>query len=103
MIGMTVGAYLLVRSVGEGLTAPPPPNGPQFGVGANQGSGETLLHVLLALALVILVARGLGWVFRRLHQPAVIGEVIAGILLGPSLLGPLWPSASVFVLPKSVA
>ena len=44
-------------------------------------------HVLLALVLIIVAARLLGALFRRLQQPPVIGEVIAGILLGPSLLG----------------
>jgi len=47
-------------------------------------SGETLFHVLLALVVVIAVARGIGALFRRFEQPAVIGEVVAGILLGPS-------------------
>ena len=42
----------------------------------------------LDLALVVALARLLGAAARRLRQPPVIGEVIAGILLGPSLLGP---------------
>jgi K+:H+ antiporter len=103
MIGVTVVAYLLVRSVGLGVAAPAPPGGPQFGVTGGQSGADTLLHVLLALGVVILLARALGYVFRRLHQPAVIGEIIAGILLGPSLLGRMWPAASAFLLPKTVA
>jgi Kef-type K+ transport system membrane component KefB len=39
------------------------------------------------VAVVIVVARAVGALFRRIHQPPVIGEVIAGIALGPSLLG----------------
>ena len=39
------------------------------------------------MAVVIVVARAVGALFRRMHQPPVIGEVIAGIALGPSLLG----------------
>src|SRR5262249_42278439 len=77
--------------------------GPSFGVGANQSGADTLLHILLALAIVITTARGLGHVFKKLQQPPVIGEVIAGILLGPSLLGRVWPTAAAFLLPKSVA
>jgi Kef-type K+ transport system membrane component KefB len=42
-------------------------------------------------------------VFSRLHQPAVIGEVIGGILLGPSLLGRVAPSLANALLPASVA
>src|SRR5690348_15243463 len=56
--------------------------------------GPTLrLPVLLMQAIVILVAsRLLGLVVRRLRQPQVIGEMLAGILLGPSLLGAVAPS-----------
>ena len=43
------------------------------------------MHVLLALAVIIVVARTMGMLFKRFKQPPVIGEVIAGILLGPSL------------------
>ncbi len=39
----------------------------------------------------------------HLHQPPVIGEVLAGICMGPSLLGRVWPDAGQFVLPSTVA
>lgn len=64
---------------------------------------DTLLHVLMALALIIVAARALGAAFKRIGQPQVIGEVVAGIVLGPSLLGQLAPSVQAFVLPGSVA
>jgi Kef-type K+ transport system membrane component KefB len=60
-----------------------------------------LPHVLLALAAVIVAARLLGALFARLGQPAVIGEVVAGIALGPSLLGRAWPEAMQFLLPEA--
>lgn len=93
-----------IRSLGVELVAPAP--------AANQSVSRSapgipqinmFLHVLLALAVVIAAARAVGFVFRRLGQPPVIGEVIAGILLGPSLLGQVWPAASAYVLPASVA
>src|SRR5580698_1800337 len=62
---------------------------------------DDLLHVLLALAVVIVTARLIGAVFKFLHQPPVIGEVIGGIILGPSLLGLYAPAVSAYVLPKS--
>jgi Kef-type K+ transport system membrane component KefB len=62
-----------------------------------------LLHLLAALAAVVLLGRILGRLFRVIHQPPVIGEVVAGIVLGPSLLGSLWPDAYAFILPASVA
>jgi Kef-type K+ transport system membrane component KefB len=66
-------------------------------------SSEILLHLLLALFVVLVAARLVGLAFRRLGQPPVIGEVVAGILLGPSLLGRAWPEASSFLLPPEVA
>lgn len=39
---------------------------------------------------------------RRIGQPAVIGEIIAGVLLGPSLLGAVWPAASAWLFPPGV-
>lgn len=46
------------------------------------------LELLIAQILTILAAaRLIGWLFRKIHQPRVIGEMVAGILLGPSLLG----------------
>ena len=66
------------------------------------GSGDVLFHVLLALVAIIITGRGLGLLFVRLGQPPVIGEVIAGILLGPSLLGRIAPEAMAFLLPQNV-
>ena len=43
--------------------------------------------ILADLALVLVLARAVGWVFSRLRQPAVVGEILAGVLLGPTLLG----------------
>ncbi|MEO8181163.1 MAG: cation:proton antiporter, partial [Deltaproteobacteria bacterium] len=62
-----------------------------------------LLHVLLSLLVVILVSRALGALFRHLQQPPVIGEVLAGLALGPSLLGHLAPRAQAFLLPSAIA
>lgn len=62
-----------------------------------------LSSLLLALAVVVVVGRLLSAVFRRAGQPPVIGEVVAGILLGPSFLGLLSPSAYRFVLPQDIA
>jgi Kef-type K+ transport system membrane component KefB len=63
---------------------------------------RTILHILLALAAVIVVGRILGRLFRGTHQPPVICEVLAGILLGPSLLGRVAPGAYAFILPASI-
>lgn len=58
-----------------------------------------LKTLLLQIVVVCFVARVVGWLFARLHQPRVVGEIAAGILLGPSLLGWLAPSAQEFIFP----
>jgi Kef-type K+ transport system membrane component KefB len=58
-----------------------------------------LLTLILQVAVILLVARLVGWVFRRVGQPQVVGEMAAGILLGPSLLGWLAPAASAALFP----
>ena len=43
--------------------------------------------ILVELAMIIVLARAMGWLFTKVGQPAVVGEITAGILLGPSMLG----------------
>ncbi|ELS55785.1 cation:proton antiporter [Streptomyces viridochromogenes] len=62
---------------------------------------DPLLPVLLAVPVVILACQAGGWAVRLLGQPPVIGEILAGILLGPSLLGWLAPGAQHHLLPPS--
>jgi len=62
-----------------------------------------LLSVLLALTVIIITARATGWLFAKLDQPAVIGEVIGGILLGPSLLGHFAPGLQAVLIPADAA
>ena len=62
------------------------------------------LHHPLALLLVqiitiIMVARLFGWICMKINQPSVIGEMIAGIVLGPSLVGLYFPEFSAFLFP----
>jgi Kef-type K+ transport system membrane component KefB len=63
---------------------------------------STLFHVLLAMAVVAALAQVMGRLFVRLHQPAVVGEMLAGILLGPSLLGRVSPAAAELLLPVDI-
>lgn len=62
---------------------------------------QPLSLLLLQIIAITVAARALGWFFRKLGQPAVIGEMLAGILLGPSLLGWLTPQISAFVFPPA--
>jgi Kef-type K+ transport system membrane component KefB len=66
-------------------------------------SGEDLVaRLMLAMAIVILAARLVGIAAARLGQPRVMGEVLAGILLGPTLLGAIAPGPSAFLFPDEV-
>jgi Kef-type K+ transport system membrane component KefB len=59
------------------------------------------LGILLAqIITIILVARVFGWIFKKIGQPSVIGEIIAGIVLGPSLLGIYFPEFSHLLFPQ---
>jgi len=53
-----------------------------------------LLLLLVQIGVVLIAARAVGALFRRFHQPQVVGEMVAGILLGPSLLGWAAPAIS---------
>jgi Kef-type K+ transport system membrane component KefB len=105
VLGAAVSLYLFVRSYGEQIAEPtraPAQLGP---VGGPPGGhdADVMLHILLALAVVIAVARAGGMLFRLMRQPAVVGEIVAGIMLGPSVLGRVWPGAVEYLIPATVA
>jgi len=56
-----------------------------------------VLSFLIIVSVVLITSRLLGELFRKIKQPAVIGEILAGIVLGPSLLGRFFPNAFHFV------
>jgi Kef-type K+ transport system membrane component KefB/nucleotide-binding universal stress UspA family protein len=58
-----------------------------------------LLTFILQLAVILVAARLVGLLFRLIHQPQVVGEMAAGILLGPSLLGWAAPGVSAWLFP----
>jgi Kef-type K+ transport system membrane component KefB len=59
-------------------------------------------HLLVALAAIIIVAHLIGGLFARIGQPPVVGEMIAGISLGPSLLGRIAPAVSAHLFPAAI-
>ena len=101
MIAGTGGAFMAIRSFGVHLSAPVLEH--VEGPAAARAGADTLMHVLLAMIVVILAARLLGAAFKFIEQPPVIGEVIAGIALGPSLLGRIAPGLTKALLPATVA
>ena len=66
-------------------------------------SGHALLILLLQMAGLLLLARTFAEIMRRLGQPAVIGELLAGIVLGPTVLGYFSPELFVLAFPQEVA
>jgi Kef-type K+ transport system membrane component KefB/nucleotide-binding universal stress UspA family protein len=73
-------------------------------IGVADAAGEKSAHpsefiFIAQVMLLIVVGRGLGEIMQRIGQPSVIGELLAGMLLGPSLLGWLWPAAQSAIFP----
>ena len=60
-----------------------------------------ILLLLIQIVVVLVAARLVGVAFRRIGQPQVVGEMVAGILLGPSLLGWATPGVSAFLFPPA--
>ena len=77
--------------------------GPSASMLANlrQNFQDPLSRLFVQLILIVLAARICGMVARKAGQPAVIGEMVAGILLGPSLLGWCWPGFFSLVFPPA--
>jgi Kef-type K+ transport system membrane component KefB len=60
-----------------------------------------LFKLVLQIAVILAVCRAVGSIFRKIGQPRVVGEMFAGILLGPSLLGWMAPGVSAYLFPAS--
>jgi Kef-type K+ transport system membrane component KefB len=103
MLVIAIVLFLVIDSFGEKLVAPAMEIPGRQGQATGVGKVDALAHVLLALTAVLVTGRLLGLAFRYVGQPPVIGEVVGGIVLGPSLLGWLWPEATAFLLPPVVA
>lgn len=60
---------------------------------------ESLAILLLQIIAILICCRMFGWLFMKIGQPTVIGEIVAGIVLGPSILGAYFPEVSAFLFP----
>lgn len=103
MLASAVAIFLIINHVGLTLNASESGSTGTAHVAPLGGKPDALVHVLVALTAVLICGRLVSVFVRRLGQPPVIGEVAAGILLGPSFLGWIWPGAAAFVLPPMVA
>ena len=102
MVALAVAAFLYVRSIGNGLVAPDAAAAVAAGPVVTHTS-NTVFELLVSLTAIIVTARVMGAIFQYLYQPAVIGEVLGGIMLGPSLLGYFAPNLYALALPPGVA
>lgn len=57
--------------------------------------------LLLQIAIILVAVKIFGWICQKIGQPTVVGEIIAGVVLGPSLFGLYFPSASAYIFPVS--
>jgi Kef-type K+ transport system membrane component KefB/nucleotide-binding universal stress UspA family protein len=69
----------------------------------SSGSGKSEGILVAEVLLLLIVGRVLGEVMQRFGQPALMGQLLAGIVLGPSLLGWLWPTGQHFLFPSDPA
>src|SRR3954449_12136895 len=68
---------------------------------ASRGSGPSEVIFLTQIIVLLLVGRLMGEAMQRIGQPAVMGQLLAGLLLGPSVLGALWPEVQHALFPAS--
>src|SRR6185312_6556758 len=64
-------------------------------------SAGDVVRVLLAITLLLIAAHCGGYVFARFHQPRVIGEILGGLALGPTLLGVIAPGVEAHLFPTT--
>ncbi|MFG6416100.1 cation:proton antiporter [Roseateles sp. DC23W] len=77
--------------------------GPAPAVAATYSPTDFSVHFFLQLGIIILACRVVGWLGSKfLAQPQVVGEMIAGVVLGPSLFGMLAPEVQAAIFPKEM-
>src|SRR5262245_41649542 len=96
LLVVAVSGILVLLSFGGRLqpaaaTATPTAVSSDLTAGLRETLADPLSRLLLQIVVIVVAARLAGALFRKMGQPPVIGEMLAGILLGPSLLGLLFP------------
>jgi len=94
------------KSIGPAMTNGNVLTAPDFSPSISlQHITNRLIHapgiLILQLVFILLIARLMGYLFQLIGQPMVIGEIVAGLLLGPSVLGTLAPHISTVIFPEN--
>jgi Kef-type K+ transport system membrane component KefB len=98
-VGVPLAVLLGVLAAGQ---VPLVSRAPVYPAQPGPAPGAPSLAILAAqISLIILVSRAVGSLASRVHQPRVVGEVLAGILLGPSMLGWVAPGLSAWLFPPA--
>ncbi|MBS0282360.1 MAG: hypothetical protein JSR25_14415, partial [Proteobacteria bacterium] len=75
---------------------------PAAGNGSS-GTGRAEGLLIAEIVLLLVAGRILGEAMQRLGQPQLMGNLLAGLVLGPSLFGAVWPQAQAFIFPSDPA
>ena len=81
---------------------PPPVTSETVNAAKRREFGGTLAHVFIAIVVIMVFARLVGYLAVLIHQPRVMGEVVAGICLGPTLFGWLAPELQAEIFPSDI-
>ncbi|MEA2414166.1 MAG: hypothetical protein QOI58_823 [Thermoanaerobaculia bacterium] len=99
IVSLFVVASWLVIGYGKSL---PAAVGERAPVSAKQVGGTAPLGtLLLQITVTLAAARTFGWFIRKIGQPSVIGEILAGVVLGPTIFGRCAPDASALIFPSA--
>jgi Kef-type K+ transport system membrane component KefB len=99
---MTAAALLAVALASGALTGGKPAGPARAAVAAAPSPAQLLWRLVLAVAVIAVLARACGMLARRLGQPEVVGEILAGLILGPSVIRTLAPGVFSALLPSAV-
>ena len=99
--GAPLPVHIASQTIGSEKPTPSVPFTQEVEQRLGQNAADPLSRFFLQLFVVITVSYSIGWLFARCGQPAVVGEMMAGVLLGPSLFGWLAPGAFQLVFAAS--
>ena len=102
LVGLPAIGILVVLRLGAALASPSAQRATMMSALPLPAARDVVLRLdtfLLQIVVILTLAQVVGMALRKVNQPAVVGEMLAGILLGPSVLGALWPTGYALLFP----